>query len=159
MKEADERQDTEVDERPDRQEHPRVVTRDAIESARGTRPQSRPGSEPRAESEARSASEESLAPQRESADGERSGLFERDRASELQRRWTDVQARFVDDPREAVKSADGLVDEVIRDLSTLFSDERTRLEAHWSKDREVSTEDLRVALRRYRSFFERLLSL
>jgi hypothetical protein len=51
------------------------------------------------------------------------------------------------------------VEEVIRDLSALFSDERTKLEAEWGDDREGSTEDLRIALRRYRSFFERLLSI
>jgi hypothetical protein len=86
-------------------------------------------------------------------------LFESDRSMELQRRWTDVQARFVDDPKAAVKSADGLVDEVIRDLSTLFSDERSKLERQWDNDADVSTEDLRVAIRRYRAFFERLLSI
>jgi hypothetical protein len=86
-------------------------------------------------------------------------LFESDRSMELQRRLTDVQARFVDDPKAAVKSADGLVDEVIRDLSTLFSDERSKLERQWDNDADVSTEDLRVAIRRYRAFFERLLSI
>ena len=143
MKETNEDRDIELDERSEAERRPRVVTRDDIQNARESR-------ETRREPEP--------AP-REPAQRERGGLFEPDRASELQRRWTDVQARFVDDPREAVKSADGLVDEVIRDLSTLFSDERTKLEGHWSKDQEVSTEDLRVALRRYRSFFERLLSL
>lgn len=92
-------------------------------------------------------------------DDERAGLFERDRMSDLRRRWTDIQAQFVDDPRDAVKSADSLVDDVIRDLSALFADERTKLESQWGKNEEVSTEDLRVALRRYRSFFERLLSV
>jgi hypothetical protein len=91
--------------------------------------------------------------------GERARLFEQDRSSELQRRWTDVQARFVDDPKAAVKSADALVDEVIRDLSTLFSDERSKLEGQWDRNADVSTEDLRVAIRRYRAFFERLLSI
>jgi hypothetical protein len=86
-------------------------------------------------------------------------LFETDRASELRTRWSDVQSRFVDDPREAVKAADALVDEVIRDLSALFAAERSGLETQWGRDEEVSTEDLRVALRRYRSFFERLLAM
>jgi hypothetical protein len=87
------------------------------------------------------------------------GLFERDRATELHGRWSEIQARFVDDPREAVKAADTLVDEVIRDLTALFAEERTGLESHWDRNEEVSTEDLRVALRRYRSFFERLLAV
>ena len=87
------------------------------------------------------------------------GLFEDDRASELRSKWSDIQSRFVDDPREAVKAADALVDEVIRDLSSLFSSERSGLESQWGRDQKVSTEDLRMALRRYRSFFERLLSV
>ena len=113
-----------------------------------------------AEQSARRSEDETERAQTQVAREERrAGLFEEDRAKELQRRWSDVQARFVDDPPAAVKSADGLVDEVIRDLSALFSDERSKLEAEWGKDREVSTEDLRQALRRYRSFFERLLSI
>jgi hypothetical protein len=94
------------------------------------------------------------------ANGEaHAGLFEADRASELRSKWSDIQGRFVDDPREAVKAADALVDEVIRDLSSLFSSERSGLESQWGRDQKVSTEDLRMALRRYRSFFERLLSV
>ncbi len=131
-----------------------VVTREDLEEAE----------EPRARMEVPEpqvpASEPNTEPQRaERTEDDRAGLFDSDRANDLQRRWTDVQARFVDDPKEAVKSADGLVDEVIRDLSALFSDERSKLEAQWGSDREVSTEDLRVAIRRYRAFFERLLSI
>lgn len=90
---------------------------------------------------------------------QRDSLFAPDRANDLRTRWRDVQGRFVDDPRAAVKEADGLVDEVIRDLSKQFADERSGLESQWGRDESVSTEDLRVALRRYRSFFERLLSM
>jgi hypothetical protein len=93
------------------------------------------------------------APERDRSDG----LLDRDRATELHRQWSEIQARFVDDPREAVKAADTLVDEVIRDLTTLFAEERAGLESHWDRNEKISTEDLRVALRRYRSFFERLL--
>lgn len=89
----------------------------------------------------------------------RESLFAADRATQLRSRWSDVQSRFVDDPRAAVKEADALVDEVIRDLSEQFSNERSSLEGQWGRDEKVSTEDLRVALRRYRSFFERLLSV
>ncbi len=93
------------------------------------------------------------------AEEARASLFEDDRASDLRTRWSDVQSRFVDDPREAVKAADMLVEEVVRDLSSLFAAERSALETQWGRDQKVSTEDLRVALRRYRSFFERLLSV
>lgn len=93
-------------------------------------------------------------------DGEpRAALFEKDRASDLRSRWTDVQGRFVDDPRAAVKEADRLVDEVVKDLAQQFADERARLEAQWGRNEKVSTEDLRIALQRYREFFERLLSV
>ena len=87
------------------------------------------------------------------------GLFDRDRATELRGRWREIQARFVDDPSEAVTAADTLVDEVIQDLTALFAEERAGLESHSDRNEQVSTEDLRVALRRYRSFFERLLAV
>ena len=92
------------------------------------------------------------------ADAEREPLFEaadRDRFSES---WTTVQAAFVDDPRDAVKEADTLVAELMQRLAETFSAERSRLESQWDNDEDVSTEDLRIALQRYRSFFDRLLS-
>jgi hypothetical protein len=95
------------------------------------------------------------APERDQNDG----LFGRDRATELHRRWSEIQARFVDDPHEAVKAADTLVDEAIRDLTALFAEERAGLESHWDRNEKSSTEDLRVALRRHRSFFERVLGV
>ncbi|HEY6958175.1 MAG TPA: hypothetical protein VI814_05080 [Candidatus Limnocylindria bacterium] len=93
------------------------------------------------------------------AGSKRADLFASDRAAELRSRWSEVQARFVDDPRAAVKEADGLVDDVIQQLAKQFADERARLEGQWGRDEKVSTEDLRVALQRYREFFERLLSM
>ena len=101
--------------------------------------------------------EETRSPKEAAERDQSDGLFGRDRSTELHRRWSEIQARFVDDPREAVKAADTLVDEVIRDLTALFADERAGLESHWDRNEKISTEDLRVALRRYRSFFERLL--
>jgi len=74
------------------------------------------------------------------------------------RRWEAVQTGFVDEPRRAVENADALVAEVITELATSFAQERGDLEGQWSKGDQVSTEDLRVSLRRYRSFFDRLLS-
>ena len=73
-------------------------------------------------------------------------------------RWTDVQNGFVDAPRRAVEAADALVAEVMQHLAKTFADERSSLEAHWDQGDDVSTEDLRTAFQRYRSFFERLLS-
>jgi hypothetical protein len=74
-------------------------------------------------------------------------------------RWSEIQVRFVDEPRGSVQEADGLVAEMIERLDKMFSEERTRLESQWERGDDVSTEDLRIALQRYRSFFTRLLSV
>jgi hypothetical protein len=86
-------------------------------------------------------------------------LFSDDAAAELRERWTDVQAGFVDEPRDSVERADALVAEVMKRLADSFATERQALERQWSSGEQASTEDLRVALRRYRSFFDRLLSI
>jgi hypothetical protein len=85
-------------------------------------------------------------------------LLSGDDSTAFQKRWLEIQVRFVDEPQGAVKEADGLVAEVMQRLATTFADERGRLEGEWERGDEVSTEDLRQALRHYRSFFERLLS-
>jgi hypothetical protein len=79
-------------------------------------------------------------------------------SDDLRRRWDDVQTAFVDRPREAVADADGLVGEVLDELSRVFREQRADLERRWDDD-SSSTEDLRQALFRYREFFDRLLSL
>jgi hypothetical protein len=85
-------------------------------------------------------------------------LFDSGRADELRGKWRDVQARFVDDPRSTVEQADALVAELLDELARAFSSARSNLERQWSEGEDVSTEDLRLTLRRYRSFFERLLA-
>jgi hypothetical protein len=84
-------------------------------------------------------------------------LFDPGRERELRQRWHGLQSRFVDDPRETVSEADSLVAELLRDLAQSFDEARSKLEGQWSSGEDVSTEDLRVTLQRYRSFFERLL--
>lgn len=74
-------------------------------------------------------------------------------------RWDQIQIGFVDEPRRAVEDADNLVAETMKRLAEIFTDERRKMEDQWSKGGDVSTEDLRVALQRYRSFFNRLLTL
>ncbi|WFB05813.1 hypothetical protein LRS74_01340 [Streptomyces sp. LX-29] len=74
-------------------------------------------------------------------------------------RWQDIQARFVDDPRDSVHAADALVAEVIQRLAATFSQHKKDLEGQWTQGEEVNTEDLRMALRHYRSFFNRLLTV
>jgi hypothetical protein len=86
-------------------------------------------------------------------------LFAEDELSGLRSRWDGVQSGFVDDPKECVLKADGLVSDVVDQLTTGFSEARSRLEAQWARGEEASTEDLRLALKRYREFFERLLAV
>ena len=81
-----------------------------------------------------------------------------ERMSSLRQRWNDVQAGFVDDPRTAVQNAQTLVTEIVTELTETFTRERTNLESQWSGGGDADTEALRVALQRYRSFFNRLLS-
>lgn len=76
----------------------------------------------------------------------------------MRERWTEIQAAFVDEPRKAVEGADNLVAETMKRLAETFAEERSRLEGQWDRGDKVSTEDLRLALQRYRSFFDRLLS-
>ena len=84
-------------------------------------------------------------------------LLPRDAAFDYQQRWEVIQAAFIDEPRESVSDADRLVEEVMGHVSDLFEEQRQALETQWAEG-EASTEELRLALRRYRSFFERLLS-
>jgi hypothetical protein len=86
-------------------------------------------------------------------------LFPPDRAETYRSHWAAIQSGFVDDPRRAARQGDELVAEVMTNLAESFAREREQLDRQLSQSGEASTETLRVALRRYRSFFERLLSL
>ncbi len=106
---------------------------------------------------------ESTSPE-ESAASDGGAMPEEDRAflpaermDELRRRWSDIQASFVDDPRGSVKDAHAMVAEIVKELTDTFTRERTGLENQWNREEMPDTEELRVALQRYRSFFNRLL--
>jgi hypothetical protein len=86
-------------------------------------------------------------------------LFPNEELDGLRARWKTIQAAFVDEPRNAVHQADTLVASAMQRLAEVFADERAKLEKQWDRGDNVSTEDLRVALQRYRTFFERLLSV
>lgn len=86
-------------------------------------------------------------------------LFEDEDAKRFRNQWLSIQSKFVDDPRESVKQADDLVAGVLKSVTMGFSDRRVALEKQWNSGENISTEDLRVALKRYRSFFDRLLTL
>ncbi|KAA9152490.1 hypothetical protein FPZ12_036850 [Amycolatopsis acidicola] len=84
-------------------------------------------------------------------------LFEHEKVEAFLDRWRALQTAFVDDPREAVHDADQLVAEVIQTLATTFAEHKRNLETQWQQGESVATEDLRLALRRYRTFFNELL--
>jgi len=86
-------------------------------------------------------------------------LFPNNELENLRNRWNEIQTAFVDEPRKAVEQADGLVASAMKRLAEVFAEERSTLEKQWDRGDTVSTEDLRVALQRYRSFFHRLLSV
>ena len=92
-------------------------------------------------------------------DGHRDPLFVASECDSFRGRWHDIQGSFVDQPRQAVQQADELVAAVIQRLAQVFADERAKMEKDWSAGEDVSTEDLRQSLRRYRSFFDRLLTV
>ncbi len=85
-------------------------------------------------------------------------LFSDSDQRDLRARWSNVQTGFVDEPRRAVQEADNLVASVMKRLAEGFASERANLEKQWDRGDNVSTEDLRIALQRYRSFFDRLLN-
>jgi hypothetical protein len=86
-------------------------------------------------------------------------LFPNNELDSLRSRWKEIQTNFVDEPRKAVEQADGLVASAMKRLAEVFAEERSKLEKQWDRGDDVSTEDLRVALQRYRTFFDRLLSV
>ena len=77
----------------------------------------------------------------------------------LRARWMHIQTEFVDEPRKSVEEADELVALTMKRLAETFARERDKLEREWGRGDDISTEDLRIALQRYRSFFDRLLSV
>jgi hypothetical protein len=92
-------------------------------------------------------------------DSERIALFTPPEANGFRSQWNSIQVGFVDEPRKSVEEADALVAATINRLSEIFVDERQKLEQQWDRDGDISTEDFRLALRRYRSFFARLLAI
>jgi inorganic triphosphatase YgiF len=102
---------------------------------------------------------EGRAPESAARDSELSPLFSNDEERDFRNRWKDIQTGFVDEPRQSVEQADELIAKLLQRLAESFSEQRSHLEQQWEKSDSASTEDLRLALRRYRSFFDRLLSI
>ena len=103
--------------------------------------------------------ERGLELERNVATSETTPLFPGEELTGLRTRWKEIQIAFVDEPRKAVEQADGLVASAMKRLAEVFANERAGLEKQWDRGDSVSTEDLRVALQRYRTFFDRLLSV
>jgi hypothetical protein len=90
---------------------------------------------------------------------EKAPLLPENEADELRKGWDSIQVSFVDEPRRAVEQADELIARAMKRLAEMFAEERSDLERQWDSGDSVSTEDLRIALQRYRAFFGRLLSV
>ena len=93
------------------------------------------------------------------ASAEAHAIFPGNEAGGFRTRWEAIQTGFVDEPRASVEQADALVAQVVTRLAEVFSEERAQLEHQWDRGDSISTEDLRIALKRYRAFFDRLLSV
>ncbi|WP_460105346.1 hypothetical protein [Streptomyces sp. YKOK-J1] len=129
----------------------------------GNRPPGGESEAPGGESEAQAPEAGAQAPDRSdrgpgTSDDETPQLLTDAEEQGFRDRWQQIQGRFVDDPREAVHDADALVADVMRTLATTFDQHKKDLEGQWGQGERVDTEELRGALRRYRSFFNRLLS-
>jgi hypothetical protein len=115
---------------------------------------SRPAAEPRSFEEGAA-----MQPRGDDREDRPSQLFDQREIQDMRADWDAIQGGFVDEPRKAVEDADELVATTMKRLAQMFAEERQNLEHQWDRGDEVSTEDLRVALRRYRSFFDRLLAV
>ncbi|WP_213575218.1 hypothetical protein [Rhodococcus sp. USK13] len=130
-----------------------------VEDQRSTDTSSSPVEDQRSTDEPVRSTEQAQPSAQETESASNHTLFGEDELSVLRSRWDEVQSGFVDDPKECVQKADGLVSDVVDRITTGFSEARSRLEEQWARGEEGSTEDLRLALKRYREFFQRLLSL
>jgi hypothetical protein len=141
--------------RPQEQPTEDLTTADLAQGRNQNRPE--PGEPKPMASERVSADSNKVQPIREEHDS--TPLFPNNELENLRNRWKEVQTAFVDEPRRAVEQADGLVASAMKRLAEVFAEERSKLEKQWDRGDTVSTEDLRVALQRYRTFFHRLLSV
>jgi hypothetical protein len=131
---------------------------DEVEHEHNERAEQSERIEPRAEPRADERVSEARAPTNTMND-QLEPLFEEEAARKFRSRWQVIQGKFVDDPRDSVKQADDLVADIIKNVTMSFADRRITLEKQWNSGEDISTEDMRQALKRYRSFFERLLTL
>lgn len=151
---------------PLRKEQPEVNENEGLTTAdlaRGERPVTEPRGPQSVEGGRGAEQRSSAAAERgfgqSATSSETAPLFPGNELENLRTRWKEIQTAFVDEPRKAVEQADGLVASAMKRLAEVFAEERSKLEQQWDRGDNVSTEDLRVALQRYRTFFERLLAV
>jgi hypothetical protein len=76
-------------------------------------------------------------------------------SSKLEEEWQSVQYDFVDDPKAAVRKADDLVTRALEELNARHRSLSKQLEGNG----DPQTEDLRLALHRYRELFKSLVAV
>ncbi|HEV7906773.1 MAG TPA: hypothetical protein VGP03_01405 [Pseudonocardiaceae bacterium] len=146
-------------------EQPPAVTTERGEPTDDGRPTDTPGeAEPATHRATGAPADEVPAPpasdeHRPAGDDASAPLFTEDEVTRFRAEWRDLQADFVDSPQQAVQQADALVAQVMQTLAATFAEHKSTLEGQWSRGEEVQTEDLRLALRQYRSFFHQLLAV
>jgi hypothetical protein len=116
------------------------------------------GDIPRDPSSERVRRDDSTGPGASTQWNEHRGLLPDEDLGGYQSRWDEIQVRFIDEPRQSVREADELVDEVTRRIAERFTNSRKDFEERWESNNEPTTEELRQALQRYRDFFKRLVS-
>ena len=150
---------------PLRSEHPEfddgqeITTADLVQGKAPASETRRPQMVKATSTEEQAVSNAASASTREATRDGSTPLFPGTELETLRTRWKEIQSAFVDEPQRAVEQADGLVASAMKRLAEVFAEERSRLEKQWDRGDSVSTEDLRVALQRYRSFFDRLLAV
>ncbi len=144
---------------PLRKDQEDLTTADLAQGARSAEQRTTDTAGPRAVASERKIAERNVATEATSHADDSTPLFPSGELDGLRTRWKEIQTAFVDEPRKAVEQADGLVAQAMKRLAEVFAQERSKLEGQWDRGDNVSTEDLRIALQRYRTFFQRLLSI
>jgi hypothetical protein len=136
-----------------------LTTADLAQGARSAEQRTTDAPGPRPVASERNLTERNVATEATDHAEDSTPLFPSGELDGLRIRWKEIQTAFVDEPRKAVEQADGLVAQAMKRLAEVFAQERSQLEGQWDRGDNVSTEDLRIALQRYRTFFHRLLSI
>ena len=74
------------------------------------------------------------------------------------RRWREIQAMFVDDPRGSVERAADLARDTLRELNTTLKQREQSLRSAW-RDGNTDTEGLRTSLQGYRALVNQIVEV